>query len=1079
MDLQRIIPHVLLALALLTGCGLNLPPQVAIEYEQLPENLDFNVHVKPILSDKCFLCHGPDESKQEANLRLDLAEGAFAELSESPGKFAISPGKLGKSEVFHRIITDDPDYIMPSPNSNLHLTEREKAILIKWIEEGAVYKPHWAFLTPQAVDPPEVSHQDWVKTPIDQFIAKKLEKEDLSPSQEASKQVLLRRVTLDLTGLPPTEQEIQTFLADSSETAYETLVDRLLASPHYGEKIATDWLDLARYSDTHGYTVDYYRDVSPWRDWVIQAFNENMPYDRFIEWQLAGDLLPNPTREQILATTFNRLHPQNLEDGIIDEEFRVEYVADRTAVIGQGLMGLTTGCARCHDHKYDPVSQKNYFELFAFFNNVNEAGLIPREQSTPVPTLLLPTEKQEEILDFLERNVKEKETKLRSSRKTESDKATSWIEQGGYQSIPQSLPKKELQARFRLNKHLRNEINPSQAGNMDRAYSKAESPRFIPGYEQQGLLMDGDAWLDLDEIGVFQRKDPFSIGLWIQIPESLDEGVIFHKGQGTGLHGYRGYHVYLKDNQIEVMMSHTWPDNTIIKRSVEDLSRNEWVHLMLNYDGSSKSSGLDLYLNGKKMEMLTENDHLYKDIIFFDYEDAIYPEPIEPGLQIGARWRGLGIKGAMVDDILVYSRALSDLEIMTIADPIGQKALLATPPDHLNQDQRSLLQEYYLSRQSPAIRESQNDLQRARATLFDSLENIQEIMVMKEMDHPRQTHVLERGVYDAPGEEVFPNVPDKIFPWKEEFPSNRLGLAKWLTHPDHPLTARVAVNRYWQQYFAQGLVRTTEDFGNQGELPSHPELLDWLALEFIRSGWDVKALQKLIVMSSAYRQSSYASPELMEKDPENILLARGPKARLTSEMMRDNALLASGLLNRTIGGKSVKPYQPAGLWKMNSNTYVPDSGDKLYRRSLYSLWKRTVPNPTLATFDQPERSECTVRRQKTNTPLQALVLLNDPTYVEAAKVIGETITKEGSTAKSIASAYQRITGQQVSEEELKLFQALQSSQYESLNQHPKKAIGWLHAGEYPIDTSLDTLLVAANAIVASVILNSDASITKR
>lgn len=527
------------------------------------------------------------------------------------------------------------------------------------------------------------------------------------------------------------------------------------------------------------------------------------------------------------------------------------------------------------------------------------------------------------------------------------------------------------------------------------------------------------------------------------------------------------------------MLAHTAPDNAIIEHTIEEVPKGEWIHLMLTYDGSSKASGLKVYLNGVELATEVEIDNLYKDIIFFNYEDVIYPEPIEPGLQVGGRWRGVGVSNTLVDDILIYDVELSSIEVLRIADNGALQALVSTPPEQLSRADSSMLKQFFLKTRSPIFRKKSNEVRRARTTLFDSLENVREIMVMKEMKKPRKTHILERGLYDAHGEEVFPNVPDNILPWPDNLPKNRLGLAQWLTHPDHPLTARVAVNRYWQNYFGRGIVKTTEDFGNQGALPSHPELLDWLALEFIRSGWDVKALQKLIVLSNTYRQSSVTSPELLQKDPENALLARGPKVRLTSEMMRDNALAVSGLLNTKIGGKSVRPYQPEGLWRMNANTYVQDTGDKLYRRSLYTLWKRTVPNPTLATFDQPERNECTVRRQKTNTPLQALVLLNDPTYLEAAKVIGESITREGATKESIAKAYRKITGIQPGAEELKILKQLQSSEYAVFKSDPKKTKGWLAAGAYQIDGTLEAGMVAANTVVASVILNSDASITKR
>lgn len=1062
-----------------TSCKISIPEEYTAELENLPEYLDFNIHVKPILSDKCFSCHGPDKGKREADLNLDNAESAMASLTNSPGKVAITQGNIGSSEVYHRIISDDPEYIMPPPDSHLSLTKREKTIIMKWIDDGAEYKPHWAFIKPQEITPPELSSDAKPNNEIDNFVIDRLEREGLQFSKEADKELLLRRASFDLTGLPPSEVDVRDFLNDDAPNAYEKQVDRLISSPHYGEKMAIDWMDLARYSDTHGYQADFYRDVSPWRDWVIKSFNSNMSYDQFVEWQIAGDLLPKATREQVLATTFNRLHPQNTEGGIIDEEYRVEYVADRVSIVGTGIMGLSLACAKCHDHKFDPITQKNFFEMFSFFNNVNETGQISWNHSIPVPTLLLPSDEQEEIIAYLENIVTEKIENVEAIKDQSQTAAEEWITTHQYKSIHEDKVSRGLVANFNLNNNLRNSRNSNQLGIMSRTASKDEMPTYTEGHEGKGLLLDGDAWLDLQKIGVFRRKDEFSIGIWVNIPEGLEEGVIFHKCEGARLYSYRGYHLYLKDNKLELMLAHTWPDNSIVKHTVQEVPKDEWIHLMLTYDGSSQAAGLKIYQDGEQLETEIAVDNLYKDITLHKMVNGTEFNAIEPGLQIGARWRGVGIKGGQVDDISVYNKELSGIEVLKIADPSCAITLSNKTPDHLNDIERTLLKEYFLYNKTDDYNLASLELRGARTTIFDTIEQVKEIMVMKEMETPRKAYVLERGLYDSYGEEVFPNVPEYILPWKETFPKNRLGLVKWLMDRDHPLTARVTVNRYWQNYFGRGLVASTEDFGNQGEMPSHLELLDWLALEFISSGWDIKALQKSIVMSATYRQSSITSSELLELDPENILLARGPQARLSSEMMRDNALAASGLLNKKIGGESVYPYQPDGLWAMNTGTYKQDKGDKLYRRSLYTIWKRTVPNPTLSTFDQPDREVCTVRRQKTNTPLQALVLLNDPTYLEAAKVIGETITKNESIEKGISIAYNKATGRKINAEQLKVLLKLQEEEYGKFKSDRNRSKGWLEAGDYTIDNSLNRNSVAANAVVASVILNSDAVITKR
>ncbi len=1069
-------PTLALLLGLLVACTSPLPDDVAEAYQLLPDQLDFNVDVKPIISDKCFACHGPDQAQIKGGLQLHEAAAAFAPLPNSPGKVALSPGRLAKSEVYHRIISTDPEYLMPTPASNLALTAREKAVLIKWIEQGAEYKPHWAFQKPERQDPPEAA---WpVANDIDHFVFSKLAGKGMEPSEEADRELLLRRVSLDLTGLPPTVEEIDAFLADPSPDAFEKQVDRLLDSPHFGEKMTTDWMDLARFADTHGYTVDRYRDMSPWRDWVIDAFNENMGYDDFITWQLAGDLLPNPTKEQILATGFNRLHPQNQEGGIVDEEFRVEYVADRTALFGQGFMGLTLSCARCHDHKFDPVSQKEFYELFSFFNNVNETGQISWDNATPVPTLMLPTEEQQSIMAYLEQAVEKEEKDLDRVKAGEQKAADRWINEGHYQKLTATRPSKGLVGDFPLNGDLDNRAAKS-SGHMERTFSSSESPNFQKGKEGQGLLLDGDAWLDLEHVGVFKRNNAFSVALWVKLPKELDEGVIFHKNDGSRLYSFKGYSLYLIDDRLELMLAHTWPDNAIIRRTQAPVPRNEWIHLLATYDGSSTVEGLKLYMNGQPAATEVLNDNLYKDIVFGYTEDMAQPGKHEPGLQIGARWRGKGIGGAFVDDILVYDRELSAIEVMQIVDPDALRSIASKSSYALSADDREQLTHHFLSNHSSAYQTQLAQLARARRPLVDSMEQVKEIMVMKEMPKPRQAYVLERGGYENYGEEVFPNTPESILPWNEHLPKNRLGLAQWLLDPEHPLTARVAVNRFWQSYFGQGLVKTTEDFGNQGALPSHPRLLDWLATEFINSGWDVKHLQKLIVTSSTYRQSSVGTPELREQDPDNVWLARGPSMRLSSEMVRDNALAASGLINTTIGGRSVRPYQPDGLWNMNGGRYVQDSGEDLYRRSLYVFWKRTVPHPTLQTFDQPERTECTVRRQKTNTPLQALALLNDPTYVEASKAVGQQISEKEDVTTGISEAFRRLTGRKPANDELALLVQLQEEEYGKFKSDPAKGEGWLEVGEYAVDPELDRAELAANAVVANVILNSDACITKR
>ncbi len=1072
--ISRTILSAFVALQLF-ACSPDLPQDVADEYTILPDKVDYNLHVKPVLSDKCFACHGPDKAKQKAGLRLDIADAAYGTLSENPGKVAIDPGSLSRSEVFHRIISSDPEYRMPSIKSHLTLSAKEKAILIKWIEQGAEYKPHWAFVKPEKPGVPDVANSEWPVNAIDHFILHRLGQENMQPSAEAEKELLLRRVSLDLTGLPPAIEEIDAFIKDDSPDAYEKQVDRLINSPHFGEKMATDWLDLARFSDSHGYTVDRILDMSPYRDWVINSFNTNLSYDKFIQWQLAGDLMPEPTKEMLIATAFNRIHQQNTEGGIIEEEFRTEYVVDRTNTTGVAIMGLPVGCARCHDHKYDPISQKNYYEMFAFFNNVKEAGQISFNDAMPSPTMLLPTPEKEKIIQFIKEKVTTQEQKIAEAEKAAEADFNKWLESKSYQKLSsEKISSMGLLAHYNFdNGSLQNSAKAKEAGAMKRGLGavQGENPVFVNRENGKALALNGDEWFDLGKTGAFRKSDPFSISISVFVPKDFNEGVIFHKCVAERLYNYRGYHLYIRDNKLELSMAHTAPSDAITKISKQPLSREQWLRFTMTYDGSGKASGLKLFQDGKELDMETTMDQLAKDILL-DYKE-------QPGLQVGAWDRGYGLKGGNVDDIMVYNRTLTDYEIKVIAGLSQWSSITGKEPTQLSAEDKTVLKKYYLTNEDPAMLAIQKELQTRRAELADSTEDIQEYMIMQEMPKPRKAYVLERGSYDALGEEVFPNTPESILPFPEDLPRNRYGLAQWLTDASHPLTARVAVNRYWQNFFGTGLVKTSEDFGNQGDMPSHPELLDWLAVTFRESGWDIKKLCKLIAMSATYRQDSKATPVVREKDPENRLLAHGPSVRLSAEMIRDNALMASGLLNNKTGGKSVKPYQPEGLWEINNTSYTADTGDDVYRRSLYVLIKRTVPNPTLGTFDATSRSYCVARRQNTNTPLQALVTLNDPTFVEAAKVMGEKISQSDNQEKAITEAYRKLTGLTPSQQELGLLKKLHDNELKKFREDISKAKGWLQAGQYQVNKNNDPAQVAAGAVVASVILNSDATLMKR
>ncbi|WP_426295194.1 DUF1553 domain-containing protein [Dyadobacter endophyticus] len=1059
------------------GKDIKVPAEVTAEMTKLPAQLDYNRHVKPVLSDKCFACHGPDKAKQKAGLRLDMPKNAFGQLPESPGKVAIKPGDWAKSEVVHRILSDDPDFRMPTPQSHLTLDAREKAVLMKWIKDGAEYKPHWAFVKPQKSPVPAVkSGDEAVANPIDNFILAGLEREGLRPAAEADKELLLRRLSLDITGLPPTIEQLDAFVADKAPNAYEKQVDRLLASAHYGERMAADWLDAARFADSHGYSTDRLRDMSPYRDWVIRSFNQNMRYSDFIHLQLAGDLMKGPgnsapTRDMLIATAFNRLHQQNMEGGIVEEEFQTEYVMDRTNTVGDAFMAISLGCARCHDHKYDPVSHKNYYELFSFFNNVREAGQISLNDDLPTPTLMLPNEKQEKLMQFMRSAISEKEAKL--SGANTSTGFQQWLASGDYQKLAgETTPKAGLQGLYDFEDSLSNSINKAQKGLMKRDAGDKDRPVFEKTVRGQVLVLNGDSYADLKDVGVFRKSEPFSVGIWAWFPKDFKEGVIFHKGNAERLFNFKGYHLLMKNNLLEISMAHTAPSNVITRHSRQPVPREKWVHLTMTYDGSSTARGFRLYQDGVEAPMETVVDQLYKDIIFYQKN--------EPALQIGGWWRGQGFKGGKADDIAVYNRELTPYEVRILAGKSSWASLAGKSEANLSDNEKEALQAYYRQVIDAGLQIEREELLRLRRAFDDSTRNVNEVMVMQEMPKPKKSFLLQRGQYDMPAEEVFPNTPTAILAFPDSLPKNRLGLAKWLTSNDNPLTARVAVNRYWQNFFGVGLVKTAEDFGNQGALPSNPELLDWLAVTFQQDyAWDVKRLVKLMVMSGAYRQDSHTSRELLEKDPDNQLLARGPSARLSAEMIRDNALAASGLLNPKIGGRSIKPYQPEGLWEINSMTYKADTTDEVYRRSVYVIVKRSVPNPTLATFDASSRSSCIVRRQRTNTPLQALVTLNDPTFLEAAKVIGEQMAKVQDTGAAIVQTYRKLTGRTPQQREVTVLEKLRKMELDKFRSHPEKSKGWLKSGMYVPDPSLDAAAVAANAVVAITILNSDATLTKR
>ncbi len=995
--------------------------------------VDFARDVRPILSDHCFGCHGPDESSRQASLRFDIEDGPKKPRGDRPP--AIVPGDTAASLILQRVAPADPAMRMPPPYSDRKpLTDQEVATLRAWIEQGAKWQSHWSFIAPVRPPEPPVKNRAWVRNPIDSFILARLGKEGMKPSPEADRARLLRRVSFDLTGLPPTMAELDAFLADKSPDAYEKAVDRLLASPRYGERMAVDWLDAARYADTHGYQTDPAKEMWPWRDWVINAFNANMPYDRFTVEQLAGDLLPNATLDQKIATGFQRNPRVNSETGAIAEEFEAETLVDRASTVGTVWMGLTVGCARCHDHKYDPITQRDFYSLAAYFNNVDEAGNggTADGRGNYKPFLKLPAPELEAVVAAKDAELKTAKEKLSTLDKQLSASQAEWEKTAlTYQPKWEVLTPANLKA------------------------DNGVTLRALPdGSVLAGGAMPPSSFFELTAETKLRNMTAFRLEL---IPDAgLPNG---GSGRGAGGKGVVTlFEVRAGGKKI-------------------DLSR-------ITADFKSEESELNLVLHPadqlkRGWGVNPEMNKLHYAVI--ETTRMFNPDVTSQGtatitFRIGSEYEGAPLGRFRI--------SATDSEYPEVV-PEEMAAILRTPVTERSEKDAASLTQYFLTHplEHRKVSESVATLEAERR----SAENkIPSTMVMSEMARPRDMFILLRGDYQKPGDKVTPTTPGFLPPMPESAPPNRLGLAQWLVDPANPLTARVAVNRYWQMFFGTGLVKTADNFGSQGEAPSHPELLDWLATEFMRTGWNVKAMQRLIVTSAAYRQSSAATPELRERDPENRLIARGTRERLSAEMIRDQALSVSGLLSTKMGGPSVKPYQPEGLWEQLSafqgrKLFERSTGEDLWRRSVYSYWKRTVPPPSMTIFDAPTRESCVVQRQLSTTPLQALALLNDEMYIETSRKLAERMIKQGgaSPAERLAWALRLATSRPATDQEVKILEQGMNRRLAQYRADTTSAEKLLAAGESPRDKSIDTAELAAYTTAASVILNLDEVITRQ
>jgi Protein of unknown function (DUF1553)/Protein of unknown function (DUF1549)/Planctomycete cytochrome C/Concanavalin A-like lectin/glucanases superfamily len=1058
-------------------------------------DVDYNWDVRPLLSNNCFSCHGPDDDARKAGLRLDLRESAVAELPESPGHVAIAPGDPATSELLRRVSSDDPDVVMPPPSTHLTLAAADIDVLRRWIDQGAQYKPHWSFIAPTDVTAPESQFSAAAINPIDDFVFAGIQEHGLRPAGDADRETLIGRVTFTLTGLPPTPEEVDAFVADSDANAYEKLVDRLLASPAYGERMATEWLDAARFADSDGYLDDEYkRLLYPWRDWVIEAFNTNMPYDRFGTVQLAGDLLDHPSKQDLIASGFGRLHRRTAENGIIDEEYRVEYVIDRTDTLGTAFLGLSVGCARCHDHKFDPISHVDYYSLTAFFNSTDDAGFYPQEKWETGPTMYLTDEQTDRRIEALRAAVDTAsavyETTLNEAemRLTADPQALAERVRGGKAlgEIQDALDAAEV-AHYPFDTAAADTsaasvyagaagLEPSQP----LAFSPAEQPGLKPAVLQAPLLRPGvhgnalffDAnnkgFLDkADGVGYFDHQDSFSIDFWLYTAKVYDEAVVLNHDDHLRF-GSGGWTIDLDDNHIKIELVHAYPREQIVVVSDDSLPADAWTHLSITYDGSARADGVDLYVNGTPADLIVERDGLTKSMLplgipFAGLDDF-------HGLAFGKRWQRSPLEGGAIDELRVFAAELSPLEVAVLHD--GAKAMDRTDTaDRLAR---------HLALLAPETRQARQEATGVRAELNSLLTSLPEVMIMGDTPEPRPTYVLERGVYSNHGEEVGPRGLVQIFPYPETLPKNRAGLAKWLFDPQHPLTARVYVNRLWQLHFGTGLVRTTEEFGAQGEAPSHPELLDWLARRFVDSGWDIKAMNKLIVMSAAFRRDSTERAEDVETDPDNRWLARGVARRLSAEMIRDNALAASGLLDATIGGPSVFPYQPSGVWEA-INFYDRSGGypdpetvpNDQHRRSLYSMIRRGAPVPSMTIFDFPRRHTSQVRRPTSNTPLQALVLLNDPQYVEASRALAaRAMHAHAGLDAQLILMFRLAARRTPSAGELDMLRDFFAGQHAEFAASAEATERYLDIGVLEPEPDLDAAWLAALGATANVVFNS-------
>jgi hypothetical protein len=1177
----------------------------------IPDRPDWNWDVRPILSQNCFSCHG--RATQKAGLRLDVQESAYGPIPDDKNRRAIVPGNLRKSELYKSIISTDPDHKMPPKEAHKTLSTREVAVIERWIAQGAQYKQHWAYMTPTIVKPKQTKWDSQAVNEIDRYVYAGLAKEGLSPSPEADRETLINRVTLDLTGLPPTLEEVDAFVNDEDPSAYEKLVDRLLTSIEYAERQTNIWLDVARYADTRGGLNDNERPLTyPYRDWVIDAFHRNMPYDQFVTWQLAGDQIQNPTREQLLATAFLKAGRQDSEGGSIDEEFRINNVNERTELIGKDFLGLTVGCAKCHDHKYDVIAQADYYSMAGFFNQMEEGGLASTSRGTPRgATLEWPTELQSNNLAEAHALTVTKEDTYQNALRAAQKKAAAALAampdgarasvleasiaadtqayyplDSGYTGDFSSLylePQEPLlglpvegekspfdgMARTQLAAFLQQKILADvHAGKpapmLGRGQAAAVSPigrravmagdlaamkadpglprlasrevewameqliasgyvddrlgpggarinyrrlpqwvhpetlqwtdsglgdgknafvsnvKFVPGHKGQGIQLRDSVFSADQSIGMFERTQAYSFDFWLKLrtepyvdttrPNGPSASILYNNSSIEG----QGYELSMANGKLSYSIIHLAPREMLQVSTKENIPTGRWVHITSTYDGDSKAEGMHVYVDGKEWPVQIDHNQLTRSSL---------PQPVNNngqasyfGLAAGINFNRPELVDGALDEFRVITRALTPLEVAYLEDP---RAPLAVPEQDARADM-ALISAY----KDPAVRKAWQDLTEARLNEQRVETPILRIMIAGDQPMPRKNYVLDRGVYNSYREEVKPQALPRVLPWNEKLPRNRLGLAAWLFDPQHPLTARVYINRMWQGHFGNGIVQTVDDFGTQGTNPTHPQLLDYLAVEFIRSGWDIRHMHRLMVMSATYRQNSDISRDNLEKDPRNFLLEHGPRLRMPAETIRDNALTISGLLIKKVGGDAVFPYAPDAIWDGVAQGHVvyPTNvpADENYRRSMYTFVKRNAPAANLAPFDMPDRRDAQATRPTSNTPLQGLAMLNDTQFMEAYRKLAErAINSSANADEQLITLWRLAVRRHPDATELSTIKAYRASEVALMRESPDEVKKLIAIGLAPADPEVDPAELAALTVVTATVMNTPDAYTVR